>query len=188
MRSLLLSFTAMTVLAAAPAFAQGGVQRYADTGVPAGTGRVVTGPPDLPSVQPLSHRDSNINASDTRTKIAPALPSPGVGPDAPASEFLRAAANALASGQTGRAQEALEDAETQLLSRSMPADMIGQPDQNPAVGNIHSALQALGSHDPQRAMQIVQQTIAMVDQMQQTQYGGAPMAPMAGGGPTPYQR
>ncbi|HSU07378.1 MAG TPA: hypothetical protein VLI93_17575 [Acetobacteraceae bacterium] len=186
MRSLLLSFTAVSLLAAAPALAQTSYQS-GTTGAgghyaaPPGQGKVVTGPPGLPSVQPLSRRASNINSADTRTKIAPALPAVDVGPNATPSDYLRAAQNALASGQTGRAQEALESAETRILSRSAPADVAGQPDQNPAVRNINSALQALGSHDVQSAMQLVQQTIPMADQMQTAASG--PMATPTATGP-----
>lgn len=177
MRMLLLSFTALSLVAAVPAFAQTGTQAR----VPTGPGKVVTGPPDLPSVQPLSHRSSNINASDTRSRIAPALPSAGVGANATPSAYLRAAQGALAAGRTGQAQEALENAETQLLNRSVPMDMVNQPDQNPAVHNINSALQALGSHDLQTAMQLVEQTIPMTDRMQTA--ASAPMPPVAGAPP-----
>ncbi len=162
MRSLLLSLTALSLLAASPVLAQ----TYSGGAVPAGPGKVVTGPRGLPSVEPLSRSASNINQSNTRSTIAPALPSTNLGPNATASDYLRAAENALGAGQTGRAQEALENAETRLLTRSTPMGMSGQPDQNPAVNNINSALQSLGSHDVQGAMRIVQQTIPMTDQMQ----------------------
>ncbi len=104
-----------------------------------------------------------------------------LGSNATASDYLRAAQNALAAGQTGRAQEALENAETRLLTRSTPMGMSGQPDQNPAVNNINSALQSLGSHDVQGAMRIVQQTIPMTDQMQTAATGPMGTAPMATG-------
>jgi hypothetical protein len=168
-RSLLLS---LTVLAAfvAPAVAQT---------VQTGPGKVVTGPPGLPSVEPLSRSASNINNADTRSVIAPALPSAGVGPNATATDYLRAAQGALASNQTGRAQEALENAETLLLTRSVPMGAVGAPAQNPAVRNINAALQSLGSHDLQGAMSLIQQTIPMT---QQAQAGGPPMM---GPGPMP---
>lgn len=175
MRSLLLSLTALSLLGASPVLAQ----TYSGAPVPAGPGKVVTGPRGLPSVEPLSRGASNINSMDTRSTIAPALPSTNLGPNATASDYLRAAQNALAAGQTGRAQEALENAETRLLTRSVPMGAGGQPDQNPAVNNINSALQSLGSHDVQGAMRIVQQTIPMTDQMQTAATG-----PMGTPGPT----
>ena len=180
MRSLLLSLTSLSLLAASPVLAQ----TYSGAPVPAGPGKVVTGPPGLPSVEPLSRNASNINQSNTRSRIAPALPSTDLGPNASASDYLRAAQNALASGQTGRAQEALENAETRLLTRSTPMGMSGQPDQNPAVNNINSALQSLGAHDAQGAMRIVQQTIPMTDQMQTAATGPMGTGPM-GSAPMP---
>ncbi len=164
MRSLLLSLTVLAAFAA-PAVAQT---------VRTGPGKVVTGPPGLPSVEPLSRSASNINSADTRSVIAPALPSAGVGPNATATDYLQAAQRALASNQTGRAQEALENAETLLLTRSVPMGATGQPAQNPAVRNINAALNSLGSHDLQGAMNLVQQTIPMT---QQAQAGGPPMGP-----------
>lgn len=178
MRSLLLSFTALSLVAAVPAFAQTSPAR-----VPVGPGKVVTGPAGLPSVEPLSHHSSNINAANTRSEIAPALPSPAVGPNAGPSDYLRAAQSALAGGRTGEAQQALEQAETRLLDRSVPMGMVNQPAQNPAVQNINSALQALGHHDVQMAMQLVQQTIPMTDQMQTA--AGTPMPPVMGAAPPP---
>lgn len=177
MRSLLLSLTALSLIAASPVLAQ----TYSGAPVPAGPGKVVTGPPGLPSVQPLSRQASNINGADTRSTIAPALPSTGLGPNATASDYLRAAQSALASGQTGRAQEALENAETRLLTRATPLGMAEQPDQNPAVSNINSALQSLASHDVQGAMRIVQQTIPMTDQMQTAATGPMPTGAMPTG-------
>jgi hypothetical protein len=149
MRSLLLSLAMLPVLAAAPAIAQ------------PGPGKVVTGPPGLPSVEPLSSHASNITGADTRSVIAPALPSVELGRNATAVDYLQAARSALASGQTGRAQSALESAETLLLTRSVPQGATGAPDQNPAVRNVNAALRSLSRHDIQGAMNLVQQTIPM---------------------------
>ena len=82
MRFALLSLSVLTAFAAAPASA---------LTVYSGAGKVVTGPPVLPSVEPLSARASNITASDTRTVIAPALPSVDLGPNATGTEYLLAA-------------------------------------------------------------------------------------------------
>ncbi len=92
MRFALLSLSVLTAFAAAPASA---------LTVYSGAGKVVTGPPVLPSVEPLSARASNITASDTRTVIAPALPSVDLGPNATGTEYLLAAQSALAANQTG---------------------------------------------------------------------------------------
>jgi hypothetical protein len=152
MRSLLLSLAMLPALAAAPAFAQGPYP---------GPGKVVTGPPGLPSVEPLSSNASNITTADTRSVIAPALPSVDLGPNATAADYLQAAQSALASGQTGRAQSALENAETLLLTRSVPQGATGAPDQSASVQNVSAALRSLASHDIQGAMNLVQQTIPM---------------------------
>lgn len=127
-----------------------------------GPGKVVTGPPDLPSVQPLSQRASNLPGMPTSSTIAPALPSAGLGPDATPAQYLQAAQSALAANQTGRAQEALENAQTLLLTRSVALNAGSVPDQNPAVRNVNAALQALGANNVQAAMGLIQQTIPMV--------------------------
>lgn len=175
MRSQLLAFTALAVLAAAPAFAQTSYTAPPPRVVATGPGKVVTGPPGLPSVEPLSPRASNINSSDVRSIIAPALPQPPVGPNAGPSAYLQAAQSALAANQTGQAQEALEDAETALLDRSVPLGAVNNPSDNPAVHNVNAALQALAAHDNAQAMNLIQQTIPMTDQM--TAAGGPPMPP-----------
>lgn len=76
-------------------------------------------------------------------------------------DYLHAARDALAARQTGRAQSALENAETLLLTRSVPQGATGSPDQSPAVRNVSAALQSLASNDIQAAMNLVQQTIPM---------------------------
>ncbi|MDQ2803594.1 MAG: hypothetical protein M3Y41_13290 [Pseudomonadota bacterium] len=120
--------------------------------------------PAPPSHQPRSRRATNINGQNTRSKISPSLPSAAVGTNGDASEYLRAARAALSRGQTGQAQEALENAETYMLNRSVPAGAVNQPDQDPAVANINSALQALGSGDRGQAMNLIDRTIPMTMQ------------------------
>jgi hypothetical protein len=164
MRSQLLAFTALAVIAAAPAFAQTSYSAPPPH-IATGPGKVVTGPPGLPSVEPLSRSASNIDSSDVRSIIAPALPQPPVGPNAGPSAYLEAAQSALAANRTGQAQEALEDAETALLDRSVPQGAVNDPDQSPAVHNVNAALHALAAHDNATAMNLIQQTIPMTNQM-----------------------
>ena len=169
MRSVLLWLLAFGAWAVGPALAQTAVQAgqqvvQAGPGQ-VGPGKVVTGPPGLPSVEPLSPRASNITGADTRSAIAPALPPADLPPDATATDYLRAAQSALAAGQTGRAQSALENAETLLLTRSVPLGATGTPDQSPAISHIESALHALAANDTQRAMNLVRQTIPMANQV-----------------------
>jgi hypothetical protein len=168
MRFIFRSLAVLASLTAAPAIAQT---------MHASPGKVVTGPPGMPSVEPLSHRASNIDGADTRSAIAPALPSVDPGPNATATDYLVAARDALAANQTGRAQAALEDAETLLLTRSVPIGSTNVPDQSPAVRNVSAALQSLASRDLQGAMKLVQQTIPMTQQAQ------ARMAPVNAGPP-----
>jgi hypothetical protein len=162
MRSAVLPLIALLSLAAVPAGAQPVVQ--------AGPGKVVTGSPSLPGVAPLLYSASNIGSADTRSVIAPALTSLDLPPDATAIDYLRAAQSALADGQTGRAQTALENAET-LMTRPVLRGTAGMPDQGAAVSNIEVALNALAQGGTLQAMDIVQHTIPMA---QQTAALGAP--------------
>jgi hypothetical protein len=108
---------------------------------------------------PLSDRSSNIGPADTRSTIAPTLPTPAVGPGAGPVQYLQAARASLAAGRTGEAQQSLEMAQTRLLDRSVPYAATDRPSANPAVSQISEALRALGSGDRMRAMQIIDATI-----------------------------
>ena len=96
---------------------------------------------------PASGNASNITSGDTRSVIAPRLPSPAGGPNASVGGFLSDAQRALDRGQTGMAQEALERAETAMLQRSVPADQAGTPDQAPDVMQVKAARDALAQRD-----------------------------------------
>jgi hypothetical protein len=96
---------------------------------------------------PASNKASNVTPSDTHSVIAPRLPAPAGGPNATPAAFLTDAQNALKARQTGRAQEALERAETALLQRSVPADQASVPDQSPGVQQIRAARDALAKGD-----------------------------------------
>lgn len=152
MRALVLSLGVLpALLVTAPVWAQT---------VHPGPGKVVTGPPTLPSVEPLSHQASNLPGMQIRSTIAPALPSVDLGANATAGDYLRAARQALASGNTGRAQAALENAETLLLTRSVPYGTNNRPDQSPAIRNVDAALRSLAAHDIQSAMNLTGKAIA----------------------------
>ena len=105
---------------------------------------------------PLSNNASNISPDNTRSDIAPNLPSPPIGEDAPVRDYLVAARSALIGGRTGEAQQSLEMAETRALDRSVPLLQTGTPDRNPLVEDINRALQALGAGDRGRAEQIIE--------------------------------
>ena len=108
---------------------------------------------------PLSDRASNIGPADTRSTIAPTLPTPALAPGAGPVQYLQAARASLAAGRTGEAQQSLEMAQTRLLDRSVPYNAVNAPSANPAVSQISEALRALGAGDRMRAMQIIDATI-----------------------------
>lgn len=154
MRSALLSAIALSVLLAAPALARG---------VPSGTSSVTGARPGneigTGMSLPLGNRASNIDQSDTRSTIAPNLPSPQLGPNATAVDYLRAAEYSLRADRTGEAQQALEMAQTRLLDRSVPQGQTDKPSANPAVAQIDQALHALAAGQRMQAMQLIEAAI-----------------------------
>lgn len=110
---------------------------------------------------PVSPRASNIDRGDSRSLIAPTLPTPALGAKAGPAEYLNAARISLAAGRTGEAQQALEMAQTRLLDRSVPYRGTTVPSGNPAVSQITEALHALAAGDRPRALQIIDATIPL---------------------------
>lgn len=109
---------------------------------------------------PLSDKASNITAGDSSSTIAPTSPEPNVGPNAGVSTLLISAKQSIASGATGTADEALEQAETQILQRSVPQTSTDYVSQDPVVMQIGQARQALGNHDKAAATQTINQILA----------------------------
>jgi hypothetical protein len=109
---------------------------------------------------PRSPNASNITPNDTTSTIAPTPPEPAVGPDANVQALLTAAGQSLAAGQTGTADEALEQAETQILTRSVPQSPADYVSQDPVVNQIEQARTALGSNDRSGALQMINQILA----------------------------
>jgi hypothetical protein len=109
---------------------------------------------------PTSNNASNIVGSDTTSPIAPALPSPDLGPGASPDAFLHAARAALATGRTGEAQQALEMAETRLLDRSTPLFQTNNPSRSPLIAEIGDARRALGTGDRAASMALLDKAIA----------------------------
>lgn len=190
MRKMLLASALLGLAAGAPAFAQ--------TTTPPGL-NPMTGarPGHVPGVgesYPTSTKASNIDSADTRSTIAPTLPTPPVGPDATANQYLRAAQRAIARNRTGEAQQAMEMAETRLLTRSVAPDMANSPDTNARVQDIAEARRALASHDYARVNDLLNRAMAPGDASQQMGGGGMPMQgqPMPGqpmrGQYQPYQQ
>jgi hypothetical protein len=104
---------------------------------------------------PLSNKASNIGPIDTRSTIAPTLPSPAVGETGTTQDYLKAARTALVAGHTGQAQQALEMAETRALDRSVAPGQTSAPSDSQLVARIRDARHALGSGDRTHAIRFV---------------------------------
>ena len=109
---------------------------------------------------PASNKASNIDSADTRSTIAPHLPQPPAGEGADPAAYLHDAATALDKHQTGAAQQALEMAETRILTRSTPVSTAGQPAQDPMIQHISDARKALGTNDITGAKAAIQAALS----------------------------
>ena len=118
----------------------------------------------MKSDSPMSSKASNIESGDTRSRIAPRLPTPAGGKDATAQTYLMDAQRALGARQSGRAQEALERADTYTLTRSVPADAANTPDNSAMVEHIAAARKALGAGDMAAAKAAVSAALQMQGQ------------------------
>jgi hypothetical protein len=111
------------------------------------------------AAEPYSAGASNITPRDGRSAIAPSLPQPNLPEGDRPSDYLRAAEGALAAGRTGEAQQSLEMAQTRMLDRSVALGQTNNPSDNPTVGQISQALQALAAHDRATSIQLIQTAI-----------------------------
>ena len=136
------TFAASTALAAVPATDD--IAFGARPGNVIGTGNSL----------PASDYASNITEANTQSRIAPPLPQPQAVSESPHA-LLSAASRALDAGLTGEAQEALERAETRLLSRSVSTERIGDPNANRLVSRIAEARHALAEGDLAHASRLV---------------------------------
>lgn len=154
MRSVTFAAAALLGLSAAVALAQ------APSGLDPATGARPGHEPGVGVSLPLSNNASNIGPSDTRSIIAPTLPPSSIGPDATARDYLRAARDSLAAGQTGATQQSLEMAETRALDRAVPVGQTDVPDSAGLISAIRDARAALGAGDRQRALQIMNSALS----------------------------
>lgn len=84
------------------------------------------------------------------------LPAPALDDNAPPRAFIEAAMHAIAAGNTGEAQEAIERAESRLLTRSVKPSQARTPDQKPLIQQLADARHALASGDRMGAITILQ--------------------------------
>ncbi|WP_428536414.1 hypothetical protein [Rhodopila sp.] len=99
-------------------------------------------------------------AQQARESVLSPLPSPNVPEGAKPSDELRAAEGALAAGRTGEVEEALERAQTRMLDRSVALGRTNDPSDNPTVGQISQARQALAAGDRAGCLQLIQAAVA----------------------------
>ncbi len=158
---------------------------HADTAQMSDTGARPGHEPGVGESLPTSNRASNINASDSRSQVAPSLPTPAIGSNATPQEFLQYAQRALAQRRTGAAQEALERAETAYLNNpANPADPTSGPVGGPAQQTTAQARQALGRGDIAQAKQLVDQALGQLGPSQGGSMNAPPMTGPAGGNRT----
>jgi hypothetical protein len=99
-------------------------------------------------------------AQAARGTVLPPLPEPSLPEGSRPSDYLRAAQGELAAGRTREVESALEMAQTRILDRSVPLGQTGNPSDNPTIGQITQARQALAAHDRTACLQLVQAAIA----------------------------
>ncbi len=155
-----LSKLAPIAAAALVALTVGAAAQTAAPGTDPATGARPGHVPGVGTSYPLSNNASNITPGDTRSTIAPTLPSPDVGDNGGPHAYLKAARDALAAGKTGLAQESLEMAETRTLDRSVAPSQAGIPAQGRLAGLIRDARMALGAGDRARAISLIDQALA----------------------------
>jgi len=104
-----------------------------------------------PSPQPAS----NISAATAQPDVAPELPLPGLPPGATPRDYLVAAQQAVHAGSTGRAQAALERAETRMLNEASLARDPAHPASHPGVVEVEHALDQLGNGDTEGVLRTI---------------------------------
>lgn len=93
---------------------------------------------------------------EDQSAIASRLPEPAVGDNAPVAAYLQSAAQALAAGRIGEAQEAMERAESRTLIRSVRPSQASTPDHQPLVQQIAAARAALAAGDRALSLRLIQ--------------------------------
>jgi len=132
-------------------------------GQPASVGTDARSGPDAGSgaAGPRSSKASNIVPANTRSNVAPVLPSPRMGENAESPDYLKAAYAALSTGRTGLAQQSLEMAETRVLGGATSRGDPTIPGDIRKASRIRDALRALGEGNRKQAIEFVK--IAMLN-------------------------
>ena len=86
-------------------------------------------------------------ASTAIAQPAPILPAPAIDEDSSPLAFMLAAKSAVDAGRWGEAQEALERAESRVLTRSVRPSRAGAPSAQHIVGSLQRARRAVEAHD-----------------------------------------
>jgi hypothetical protein len=79
-----------------------------------------------------------------------------------AAGLVEEASEALRRGRTAQATDLLEQSETRLLTRSIPADRAGQPMRSPALDSLASARSAIQNRDRAGAQREMEQALAIL--------------------------
>lgn len=154
MRSLSFAIVVFLGMTGLPALVQ------AQYGIDPATGARPGHEPGIGTSLPMSNQASNIEPGDTRSIVAPTLPTPLVGPGATPRDYLAVARAALVAGQTGEAQQALEMAETRALDRSVVPSQTSVPSGDPLIARIGEARLALGRGDRGQAIATIDQALS----------------------------
>ena len=98
---------------------------------------------------------SNISAATARSDIAPELPLPGLPAGATPRDYLVAAQQAVRAGSAGRAQAALERAETRMLNEASLTRDPARPASHPGIAEVEHALDQLGNGDTEGVLRTI---------------------------------
>jgi len=98
---------------------------------------------------------SNVSAATAQSDVAPELPLAGLPPGATPRDYLVAAQQAVRAGSTGRAQAALERAETRMLNKASLARDPAHPASHPGIAEVEHALDQLGNGDTEGVLRTI---------------------------------
>jgi hypothetical protein len=112
-----------------------------------------------PAPAPLEHKPiARVPPHQVATPSA-AAPEPSLGDDASSADFLQAARGAIAAGRLREAKDALERAESRVLTRSESVSDALLPSRQQLVQQIADARDALQSGDRMRTLDLIDQAV-----------------------------